>query len=43
MQTALIHTSHASKSVIGVAMVAAYASAPFSEMRPAWADPKHLR
>ena len=43
MQTALIHTLHASQSVIGVAMVAAYASAAFSDMRPAWANPKHPR
>ncbi len=43
MQTALIHSSHASQSVNGVAMVATYVSDAFSEMRPAWTNPKHPR
>jgi|GEM_PF-3681527 len=40
MQTALIYSSSATHSVIGVAMVAAVSLAG---MRPAWANPKHPR
>ena len=43
MQTALIHTSHATNSVIGVAMVAAFALPALSGKRPAWINPKHSR
>ena len=40
MQTALIYSSHATYSVIGVVMVAAVSLAG---MRPVWANPKHPR
>ena len=40
MQTAVIYTSRAIQSVVGVTMVAAV-SPP--GMRPAWANPKHPR
>ncbi|MEO7255980.1 MAG: hypothetical protein ABIZ64_17280 [Casimicrobium sp.] len=40
MQTALIYSSHATHSVIGVAMVASFAPVG---MRLAWANSKHPR